>query len=55
LRVIGVSPLREALRSRPDLLVDTRRLAVKTDARVAPGPEGLHVGAQYGEARYKRG
>ena len=37
--VVGVRPLREALRCRPDLLIDTRRLAVETHARVPSSGE----------------
>ena len=37
--LIGVSPLREALRSRPDLRVDSWRLTVETDTCVAPAGE----------------
>src|SRR5262249_28999016 len=38
----------EALRSRPDLLIDTRRLAVKTDARVTPPGERATLRAKLG-------
>ena len=46
--VIGVSPLREALRSRPDLRVDTGRLAVETDTRVTPAGERPTLRAKIG-------
>ena len=44
--VISVSPLCEALRSRPDLRVDTWRLAVETHTCVAPAGEHPHVPRQ---------
>ena len=46
--VIGISPLREALRSRPDLRVDTWRLTVETDTCVAPTGERPTLRAKIG-------
>src|SRR6476620_10524638 len=46
--VIGVSPLREALRSRPDLRVDIWRLAVETDTCVTPAGERPTLRAKIG-------
>ena len=46
--MIGVSPLRKALRSRPDLRVDAWRLAVETDTCVAPAGERSALRAKTG-------
>ena len=46
--VISVGPLREALRSRPDLRVDSWRLATETDTRVTPAGERPTLGAKIG-------
>src|SRR5690349_24920297 len=47
-RPIVVGPLREALRSRADLLIDTWGLAVETDTRVSPAGERVPLCAELG-------